>query len=187
MLILFYMKEFIIKALVLDKEDMGDFDSRIFLYSPEYGKIIAKVKSSKKILSKLNSHLEPFNFIDARVINKIGMPQIVDALLIEKLKPSWSLCKLLKFVKEITLDGQSDYYFWHLIKQSLFSGRINYHQLLASQGFDPKFAVCQNCQQSSPRYFLYKEQTFCCKECLYTLNYEIDTVAFEMNFGQIEA
>ena len=165
------MKEFSTQALVLDKEDLGEADNRVFLYSPEYGKIIAKVKSSKKPLSKLGAHLEPFNLVSVRVIDggrqtSSSRSQIVDALLLEKLPPSWALHKLLNFIKETTLEGQPDYHFWQLIRQSLSSGKINYQQLLAAQGFDPKFAICQNCRRDNPTHFSYKDQYFYCNQCL---------------------
>lgn len=162
------MKEFFTQSLVLDKEDVGEYDSRVFLYGPEYGKIVAKLKSSKKILSKLNSHLEPFNLVSVRIIDR--GPQIVDALLLDKFHPSWQLRKLLNFIKETTLEWQSDNYFWQLIKQSLATDKFDYGLFLAAQGFDPKFAICQNCQIKRPAYFLYKDQFFYCKNCIVLLN-----------------
>ena len=168
------MKEFTTQALILDKEDLNEADSRIFLYSPEYGKIIAKVKSSKKPLSKLSGHLEPFNLVSVRVIDKgrqisSSRAQIVDALLLEKIQPSWALHRFLNFIKETTLEGQSDYRFWNLIRQSLLSGKINYRQLLAAQGFDPKFAVCQNCQEPNPSHFFFQGHDFWCRQCFANL------------------
>lgn len=158
------MKEIVTQAIVLDKEDQGEQDAKVFLYSAEYGKLVGKVKSAKKITSKLNSHLEPFNLVSVRLIDK--GPQIVDALLIARLTPSWPLLKFLNFIKEITLENQPDYHFWSLIRQSFTSGKINYRQLLAVQGFDPKFAVCQNCQERNPNYFFFRDFDFWCRNCL---------------------
>lgn len=157
------MREFSTQAIVLDKENYGESDAKVFLYSPEYGKITAKVKSIKKPLSKLNSHLEPFNLVSVRIIDR--GPQIVDALAIEKLTPSWALAKFLNFIKEITFEGQPDYQFWSLIKQSITSGYINYNKLLANQGFDPQFALCQNCQEPNPNYFFFQNHDFWCRQC----------------------
>ena len=110
------MKEYFTEALVLDKEESGERDFKTCLYTRELGKVIAKVKSSRNILSKLNSHLEPFNFVNIRLIDRA--PQIIDALLIKKIKPSWPLSNFLNFIKEITLEGQSDEQFWFLLKQA---------------------------------------------------------------------
>lgn len=157
------MREFSTQAIVLDKESYGEVDAKIFLYSPEYGKITAKAKSIKKPLSKLNSHLEPFNLVNARIIDR--GPQIVDALAIERLTPSWELAKFLNFIKEITFEGQADYQFWSMIKNSIVSGKIDYKKFLATQGFDPKFALCQNCQGFNPNYFFYQSHDFWCRRC----------------------
>lgn len=157
------MREFSTQAIVLDKESYGEVDARVFLYSPEYGKITAKAKSIKKPLSKLNSHLEPFNLVNARIIDR--GPQIVDALAIERLTPSWELAKFLNFIKEITFEGQADYQFWTMIKNSIVSGKIDYRKFLAAQGFDPQFALCQNCQKPNPNNFLYKDMIFYCNSC----------------------
>jgi len=157
------MREFSTQAIVLDKEDHGEVDAKVFLYSPEYGKIIAKVKSIKKPLSKLNSHLEPFNLVSVRIIDR--GPQIVDALAIEKLTPSWGLAKFLNFIKEITFEGQSDYQFWGMVRQAIVSGKIDYRKFLAIQGFDPEFALCQNCGESNPNYFFYQDHDFWCRQC----------------------
>ncbi len=157
------MREFSAQAIVLDKEDYGEADGKVFLYGPEYGKIVAKVKSIKKPLSKLNSHLEPFNLVSVRIIDR--GPQIVDALTIEKLTPSWGLAKFLNFIKEITFEGQSDPQFWGMIKQAIVSGKIDYKKFLAAQGFDPKFALCQNCGEPKPTYFFFQSHDFWCGQC----------------------
>lgn len=158
------MKEFFTKAIVLDKKDNGELDVKVTLYSPDQGKITAKVQSAKKITSKLNSHLEPFSIVEARIIDR--GPQIVDALLIEKLPSSWELAHFLSFVREITLEGHADSHLWQIIRQSLVSRRFNYRRLLTALGFDPRYAVCQNCQRSHPSYFSPFLQHFFCRHCL---------------------
>ena len=157
------MREFSAQAIVLDKENYGEHDAKVFLYSPEYGKIVAKVKSVKKPLSKLNSHLEPFNLVSIRIIDR--GPQIVDALTIEKLTPSWGLAKFLNFIKEITFEGQPDYHFWAMAKWAIISGKIDYRKFLALRGFDPKFALCQNCQSANPSHFFFQGHDFWCRQC----------------------
>lgn len=158
------MREFSTHALVLDREDVGEADAKIFLYSPEWGKITAKVRSARKPLSKLNGHLQPFNLVSVRIIDR--GPHIVDALLIDTLTPSWSLRKLLQFIRSMTYEGQVDQHLWQLIKQSLGSGRVDYHQLLASQGFDPAYATCYHCQQPRPTHFSFSDHSFWCAACL---------------------
>ena len=64
------MQEHFTEALVLDKEILGELDYRVFLYTQQLGKIAAKVRSGRRITSKLAPHLEPLNFIQARLIEK---------------------------------------------------------------------------------------------------------------------
>lgn len=158
------MKEFLTSALVLDKEDWGECDARVFLYSVNYGKITVKVKSAKKLTSKLNSHLEPGNIVRARVIDR--GPQIVDALIIERLQPTWPLHALLNFIKATTLEGHPDYQLWGTIKQMLVTRRYDYSRLLAAQGFNPQFAVCCQCRRATPSHFLFKNLDFWCTACI---------------------
>jgi recombinational DNA repair protein (RecF pathway) len=159
------MQEYFTEALVLDKEELGERDFKLCLYTRELGKVIAKIKSSRNILSKLNGHLEPFNLVDIRLVGR-GL-QIVDALLIEKTKSSWLLNDFLNFIKETTLEGQSDEQFWVLLKQTIASGQPDYKKFLILQGFDPKHALCQNCQQPQPQCFFYQNQSFFCKNCAF--------------------
>ena len=117
------MVEYFTEALVLDKEDSGDLDARIILYTEDLGKITAKAKSVKRITSKLNGHLEPLNFIQVRLVEKNGF-QIVDALTIAnsanfKENPAvfFRLLNFIKFFKEmyskhkslIVVENEEDY------------------------------------------------------------------------------
>ena len=45
------MLEIATEAIVLDKEDLGEYDSRVFLYTKEFGKVGAKATSLRKITS----------------------------------------------------------------------------------------------------------------------------------------
>ena len=59
-----------------------EIDAQIVLYTRDFGKVLAKAKSARKMTSKLNGHLQPLNFINARLIEKtpVGRFQVVDAL-----------------------------------------------------------------------------------------------------------
>ena len=62
--------EYFTEAVVLDKEPSGEFDSIAHLYTQELGRVSASVTSARKILSKLNSHLEPLNLVQVRLVEK---------------------------------------------------------------------------------------------------------------------
>src|SRR3990170_8049430 len=73
------MQEYLSDAVVLSREPSGELDLRISLFTKKFGKLVGKVKSARKITSKLSGHLEPGNLIKVRVIEKNGF-QIADAL-----------------------------------------------------------------------------------------------------------
>ena len=53
---------------MLDKQPWGERDSKVFLYTREYGRLDAVARGSRAILSKLNGHLEPFNSVELMII-----------------------------------------------------------------------------------------------------------------------
>ena len=158
------MEEYYTEAIVLDKEDSNAFDWRVSLYTKNLGKIVAKATSARKIVSKLNPHLEPLNLIKLRLVHKNNF-QIVDALTINNftnLRQSAKLSQaidLLHFVKEMTVAEESDYQLWSLLNVMLAEAQISYRLLLRVLGFDSQFAVCDVCQRQ-PHYFLTKDCRF---------------------------
>ena len=177
------MNDYLVDAIVLDKENVGEMDSLVYLYTKDLGKVIAKVKSSRKITSKLGGHLEPLNLVKVRLVEKKRLPaggqgfQVVDALAIKKFlvgrsAPAFLTAKFLrvmKFVKETTFECQADFKLWLLIKKILSSPaadeKIIYRSLLKVMGFNPKFAECANCRKKEVHVFLPEEQIFLCRKC----------------------
>ena len=164
------MLEYKTEAVVLDKEEMGEYDSRVFFYTKELGKVSAKATSARKITSKLSAHLEPLNLIKLRLVHKNNF-MITDALVIDNFT-NWrqsanlgQVLEMLNFVKEMTFEGQDDYQLWTTLKSVLYSSTISYISLLKVFGFDPQFALCESCQ-NKPNYFFAKDFIFYCKNCL---------------------
>ncbi len=178
------MTEYFTEAIVLDKKELGDFDSLIYLYTKDLGLVKAKAKSIRKITSKLAGHLEPMNFVRVKLIEKNGF-RVVDALAPRQRKKSKISIEnfskslaLLQFVKETTFELQSDIYFWREIKKALvsdFNEKINYftyehicevyRNLLKILGFNPKFASCHCCGDKVVNYFYKIDQIFFCLKC----------------------
>ena len=160
-------REYFSEALVLDQEDVGELDRRIYLYTEELGKVVAKVKSARKIISKLSGHLQPLNFVNVRLVEKGGF-QITDALTIKKLPKNKDIFKLLQFLKEMTFEIQPDKKLWFIIKKNLWAAtapKISYKPFLEALGFDPKFAQCQVCRNKTVNYCSKTEQVFLCRGC----------------------
>jgi len=152
--------EYYTEAVVLDKEDSGDFDSRIFLYCKDLGKVVAKATSVRKIVSKLASHLEPGNLVQVRLVRKNAF-RIVDALKISNLPKKWEILGMLNLIKELTAEGQPDFELWDLLKKE----ELNGERVLGILGFGTEFAVCQNCAAADPAHFLLNELTYYCVAC----------------------
>lgn len=156
------MTEHYTEALVLDKEELADFDSRVFLYSRDLGRVIAKATSVRKITSKLAAHLEPGNFIKARLVQSDSWRfQVADALKTDFLPKTADFINILNLVKELTAEGQADEELWDLLQLKNLSGA----KFLKILGFDNKFALCQNCGAENPAQFLLKELEYSCIPC----------------------
>src|SRR3989344_7741215 len=106
------MFEYSTEAVVLDKEPIGESDALVFLYTPGYGKVVARAKSARKITSKLAASLEPANIVSARVLS-YGTYQIADAVSLER-GASWrstpeslrALLHFLRSIKELAPEGE---------------------------------------------------------------------------------
>ena len=164
------MKEYLTDAIVLDYDAM-DLDRIVFMYTSDLGKIRAKVKSARKITSKLAAHLEPLSLVKIRLIEK-GAFQIVDALLIRRFEASPRAIELLQFIKEMTFETLQDKRIWLTLKKSfeeIKEDRFSLKPLLALLGFAPDFASCAVCKNKIVKYFSPKEQVFLCGSCARTI------------------
>lgn len=164
------LKEFFTEAIVLDREKLGEFDSRIFLYTKNLGKVVAKAQSARKITSKLSAHIEPLNLVSVRLVYGKNF-QLVDALRTQKLGNDF--LKILRLVKEISADNEPDLELWQLLKeqyQNPQAASLISRQILKIAGFDPRFATCQNCQSDNPSHFLFSNAQYLCRHCFVGYN-----------------
>ncbi len=184
------LTEIITDAIVLDKEDFREQDGRIHLYTKDLGKVTAKSISSRKILSKLSSHIEPLNLVTARLISKgeafdgRGF-QLVDALShgraeILKGDPQElsAAIRVYGLISKSIPPGVPDSELWDFL-QSIRSGvsRANLRQALHTLGFNSQFARCQLCDRTQPEYFAPGENFFICTACTFNADrYEVDFI-----------
>jgi DNA repair protein RecO len=171
------MLEHYTEAFVLGNKTDKEIDAQIVLYTRDFGKVTAKAKSARKLTSKLNGHLQPLNFINARLVEKNGF-QIVDALAVGDKeifdKNSEVLSKFLniaEFINEMTFELHQDTRLWQEIKK-IFSAnsanleeKIIYRGLLRILGFNPEGVSCAFCGDSRANYFLKPESVFLCAKC----------------------
>ncbi len=175
------MLEHYTEAFVFDNKINKELDAVITLYTRDFGKVVAKAKSARKITSKLNSHLQPLNFANVRLIEKNSSPagrqgfQLVDALTIDNSYKPKNLAKFLniaRFIDEMTFELHQDLRLWQAIKK-IFSAdlanledKIIYLGLLKILGFDSEHAVCVVCGNPQTDYFSKSEHIFLCAKCV---------------------
>lgn len=166
------MLEMVTEAIVLDKEALGESDSRVFLYAKDLGKVVARVTSARKITSKLSPHLEPFNYITARLASRLEgvggqFYQLTDALKADMesapLGQSLSALLFLKFALPV---GVPDKEVWDFLIQIIQGRPADSEAVLKLLGFDPVFASCEICQKIQPEYFYAKSNFFVCRPCV---------------------
>src|SRR3989344_3413173 len=73
------MREYVAIAVVLDREPIGEYDSRVHFMTEQHGKMIGRATSARKITSKLSAHLEPGTLTRLRLVEQKGL-RIVDSL-----------------------------------------------------------------------------------------------------------
>ncbi len=152
------MKEYFSEAIVLDRENSGDQDLRVSLLTKRFGKLTGKVKSARKITSKLAGHLLPADLVKARFIEKNGL-QLVDALKIGEVKADvFDLAR----IKRVLGEAEADAELW----SSLSGGKVVWREILQKLGWDPAEAVCDVCKAPEAAGFHMPSQTFFCKNCV---------------------
>lgn len=173
------MLEIITEAIVLDKEDLGEYDSRIFLYTKELGKVAANATSARKITSKLAPYLEPLNRINARLVSRRndydGRFRLADALSISNdsgRERNWEKSKeiLRSFdsINRIIPEGVPDAELWDFLR-GILTGETNCNikDALRFLGFGADFACCGLCNKTKPEYFYFKNHFFICRHCVF--------------------
>ncbi len=158
------MQEFVSEAVVLDKEPLGEADSRVSLYTEARGKVVAKAAASRNIVSRLAGHLEPGMISAVRVVGN-GGGQIADAYAVGTLARTRETLRLLSFLGGFLMEGEADPALWDYLNKGT-EETLDSRQLLAVLGFDPHGAACAHCGRSSPAYFNSREARFVCELCV---------------------
>lgn len=166
------MTEFYTKAIILERSGKGEEDERILLFTRDLGKIKARVKSSKAILSKLSPHLEVGRIADIRLVRKESY-KLVDVLG-QKTHFDREVIRFLDFIDKMTPYETQDLRLWHALEYVLTSGLMKtegaelnrriYRRLLDMMGFGSKFARCHNCDKPEISYFDPRDVIFLCSK-----------------------
>lgn len=166
--ILFIMVEHYTKAFVLAREPKGELDAAITLCTKDFGKIIAKAKSIRRITSKLSGHLTPGSLAEVRIVERNGNGhQVVDALS-TPVEVTLDSLRFLDFINKLMLVGVPDPRLWHELERAISQNSLskaNYHRVISIMGYDTKNALCDNCGSRQIAYFLPRDIMFLCSRC----------------------
>lgn len=147
------------EAIVLGKEPAGEFDARVFLFTPLLGKVSAKVTSARKITSKLSPHLEPLSRVRVRLVEKGGF-QLVDVLSERRLP--FSDLGVLRLLLGILPERYPDRELWAAVER----GNLSFRGALQILGVNSSEACCGLCGERPPQCFLLRDSTYFCERCL---------------------
>lgn len=101
------MRTFNTTGVVLKRSDFFENDRLFVIYTRDYGKIEVVAKGTKKILSKLNPHLEPLTHLKIMVAKGRGFDKLANATTIDsfsnlKYSDNLHLTALMHYALEIT-------------------------------------------------------------------------------------
>jgi DNA repair protein RecO (recombination protein O) len=155
-----------VNGIILVRKDIGEADRLLLMYTKELGKIRVIAKGSRKIKSRLASHIEPFTIGQFQIVNgktfyiltgaerKSYFNNQTDDL--ELYKEASYLCELVELSFH---DEESNTKIFDELRDclQLMADRtsptrqfiISYFELklLAELGYKPNFRVCKKCQK----------------------------------------
>ena len=165
------MKEYVTEALVLASRSQREQDKLVDLYTKDLGRLEARVIGGRKIISKLSPHLDVFNFVTIRLIQK-NQFTVADVIAEERFrflrgnfKKFAIALKLLFLVRAVIPPMVPDLQLWHSILRTLRGGYLDLGNFLKIMGYDPLLAVCQICRGGKAEYFHVPDQIFLCRQC----------------------
>lgn len=150
------MYEYITEAVVLERQPLGDKDSRVSFFTKRFGKLVGRATSARTITSKLSSHLEPGTILKTRIIEKRVL-HIADALKSGRAQVGLSD---LRFLNHFLGDGEPDMRIWRMLVHGPFAWKT----VLSHLGWDASYAKCSLCGQN-PESFSARSQEFFCTWC----------------------
>lgn len=170
------MTEFYSRALVIGREETGEMDGVIHLFTEKYGKIIARARSVRKITSKSSAHLQLLQFVQVRFVasKKIGGGFIIMDVLWDEDIPrirahaSHALLPVVRALDGILKESQTEPQLWALLEtasKESYEATDVARVMLRILGFDPEHAVCSICGKKPVHRFVVSEDTFICAAC----------------------
>lgn len=153
------------KGIIIRRQNVGEADRLLDIYTPNLGRIKAKSKGVRKIKSKLGGHLELFGEVDLVVIQGKSIGIVTGARSTKSFKlirddlyktsVAFYFCELVYW---LTMEGHKDtrlykLLYWSLETLDLAESPTKYPLLVANVelllldllGFRPELAKCAQC------------------------------------------
>ncbi len=165
------MVEYLTQAIVLDSRPQKENDRMVDIYTKNFGRLRVKVIGGRRILSKLAPHLDIFNLVTVRLVEK-NQITVTDVLTNERFEKERrnsgfypSAFGIFSLVRALTPLAAPDLHLWHYLAESLRNSDRDVATLLKIFGYDPAHASCDSCGDYPVRFFRTKDQSFFCKDC----------------------
>lgn len=178
------------QGFFLKKEDKGESDQLLYVFTKDFGKIEILAKGIRKIRSKLRSRADIFCLSEIEFIQGKIYKTVVDAILVEKFKDIKKNPEKLKLAYKITdafncLTGleEKDDELWNLLNRtfqrlnncqlSIVNCQLLYYfslwSLFSILGYEPELYYCVTCQKKllpETFWFLPSEGGIICWRCI---------------------
>lgn len=120
------------EAIVLRRNNYGEADRILSIYSVNQGRISLIAKGVRKPKSKKRGHIEIFGYIKFSAMKTKGMDMLIEAEVIDDFKSVRSNLKkvalafyFIEVIAKITHEGEANHTLFELLLNSLKSLRVN--------------------------------------------------------------
>lgn len=195
------MKSIKTHGIIIKRMELGEADRLLTIFTYELGKVRALAKGSRKPLSRLAGHLEPFSLTDCQLhegksfylVTGASIETAFAGIRADLTKTSLA-CYFLEMVDSLTVDLQAQLTVFELLRESLVvlesvSRKEDYTllraafslKLLTDLGYLPELTRCVNCHQllyPEGNGFSARAGGLLCPQCRLT---DYDTLAISGN------
>ncbi|MFC1663842.1 DNA repair protein RecO [Patescibacteria group bacterium] len=176
-------------GFVLKKQNLGEADQILTIYTQDFGKLEILGKAIRKIKSKLRGGTREFSLSEIEFIQGKNYKTLTDALIIElfeNLKDNFKKLTIIRQISEISdnflKDEEKDESIWELLNETfrklntsklkpITSSLIYYYFLwnfLSILGYQPQLNNCVLCQKRitpNKLKFSFQEGGIVCQDC----------------------
>ncbi len=181
------------KGIIIKKEDRGEADQLLTIYTKHFGRLEILAKGIRKITSKLRSATEIFYLSKIEFIQGKTCKTLTDAILIDRfsnlrkdLKGLAVAYKISEICANLIKGEESDENIWHLLNEVF--NKLNepsfphlsllyyffFWNFISFLGYQPDLFNCVDCQKKltpTKLYFNPREGGIICEKCFSRQNF----------------